>query len=450
MWMDTPGSRARGDAATAPFVRERGRYRLPGPRARDADIGPRVVPAKGAAAPFFALAFHYDTVVYAQAEQAAQRFGIVRRGTSLAGAKPVSGSGCERGWYQLAEGGFACDRQGFALSETRQPFWIRQPEPDLNRALFYEYGRVTKPGALRLVRMPSEREAASLPRNTPAKLLQARLNGDVFLALDRLESAGAHRYYRTVRGRYVSARDVEPRSVPEMHGEVLRGGKKLPWAFVDAEGEAPLFREQRGRFDKVGIAAAHGSFPLRAVRSRRGARYAVGPGKFAVPLARVRVARARPRPSQVSAREKWIHVDLSEQVLVAYEGDRAVFVTLISSGKEDDLHATQTGLFYIRDKHLSVTMRGDDPMDGPYEVGEVPWTQYYSRGYALHGAYWHDSFGKPRSHGCTNLAPADARWLFYWTDPPLPHGFHARQRARGTAVYLTREAEAQQESHGAG
>ncbi|HEX5659066.1 MAG TPA: L,D-transpeptidase [Polyangiales bacterium] len=450
LWIEAPGSRARGDAKSAPFVRERGRYRLPGPRARDAELGPRVVRPDQAAAPFFALAFHYNTVVYADPEQSAKRFGIVRRGTSLAGVKPVSGAGCEHGWYKLAEGGFVCDRQGVAISDARQSFWIRQPEPDLNRPLFYDYGRVIRPGALRFTRIPTEREEAALPRTQPPNLVQGALDGDVFLALDRLESAGKRRYYRTVRGRYVRARDVEPRPAPDMHGVVLRGDARLPWAFLDSEGEAPLYRERRGRFEKVGSAAAHGRFPLRTVRSRRGARYAVGPGEFAVPLARVRVARAHARPTQIGAQEKWIHVDLTQQVLVAYEGDHAVFATLISSGKEDALHATPTGLFHIRDKHLSVTMSGDDSLDGLYEVGEVPWTQYYSRGYALHGAYWHDTFGKPRSHGCTNLAPADARWLFYWTEPPLPDGLHARQRVRGTAVYLTREAEAQQEPHGAG
>jgi hypothetical protein len=84
-------------------------------------------------------------------------------------------------------------------------------------------------------------------------------------------------------------------------------------------------------------------------------------------------------------------------------------------------------------------MRGEDPVDGPYEVEEVPWTMYYSGGYALHGAYWHDQFGRVRSHGCTNLAPADARWLLRWTDPPLPAGWHSIRpptRDGGTRVYI--------------
>jgi hypothetical protein len=59
-----------------------------------------------------------------------------------------------------------------------------------------------------------------------------------------------------------------------------------------------------------------------------------------------------------------------------------------------------------------------------FELRDVPWIQYFSAGFALHGAYWHDVFGIPRSHGCVNLAPIDARLVFLWTDPPVPEGWH--------------------------
>jgi hypothetical protein len=67
-------------------------------------------------------------------------------------------------------------------------------------------------------------------------------------------------------------------------------------------------------------------------------------------------------------------------------------------------------------------MSGDDPVDGPYDIGEVPWVMYYKDSFAVHGAYWHDVFGVTRSHGCTNLAPADARWLLLWTVRQGGHG----------------------------
>jgi lipoprotein-anchoring transpeptidase ErfK/SrfK len=61
---------------------------------------------------------------------------------------------------------------------------------------------------------------------------------------------------------------------------------------------------------------------------------------------------------------------------------------------------------------------------GDYELRDVPWIQYFAAGYALHGAYWHDVFGTPRSHGCINLAPIDARLVFNWTEPAVPEGWH--------------------------
>ncbi|MBW2162731.1 MAG: L,D-transpeptidase [Deltaproteobacteria bacterium] len=78
------------------------------------------------------------------------------------------------------------------------------------------------------------------------------------------------------------------------------------------------------------------------------------------------------------------------------------------------------------------TMNATDPIDGFYEVEEVPWTLYYHGGYALHGAYWHTDFGKVRSHGCTNIAPVDARWLYYWSEPEVPAAWHAVRFQRET------------------
>jgi hypothetical protein len=64
---------------------------------------------------------------------------------------------------------------------------------------------------------------------------------------------------------------------------------------------------------------------------------------------------------------------------------------------------------------------------------------YFYRGYGLHGAYWHDGFGSGRSHGCVNLSPRDARWLFDWASPSLPEGRQAmlsKEDSPGTWVYV--------------
>jgi lipoprotein-anchoring transpeptidase ErfK/SrfK len=78
--------------------------------------------------------------------------------------------------------------------------------------------------------------------------------------------------------------------------------------------------------------------------------------------------------------------------------------------------------------------------EGTYQLRDVPYIQYFAAGYALHGAYWHDVFGKPRSHGCVNLSPIDAHRVFKWTEPAIPEGWHAintgEELGEGTTVIV--------------
>ena len=144
------------------------------------------------------------------------------------------------------------------------------------------------------------------------------------------------------------------------------------------------------------------------------------------------------RPGEIDAEDRWIHVSLSEQTLVAYEGSEPVFATSVSTGREG--FETPTGLFRIQSKHVSTTMDDLHSKDEAYLIEDVPWTMYFEGNFALHAAFWHLSFGRVRSHGCVNLAPADARWLFQWSGPTLPaswHGVFARGDAPGTWIYIT-------------
>jgi L,D-transpeptidase catalytic domain len=133
-------------------------------------------------------------------------------------------------------------------------------------------------------------------------------------------------------------------------------------------------------------------------------------------------------PPDLKAGEKWIDVSISLQTLVALEGDKPVYATLISSGRtspvKDKDHPTPTGTWRIREKHIAATMDGDVASDGPYSIEDVPWIMYFQGSYALHGAFWHGNFGHKQSHGCVNLAPADAKAMFGWSDPQLPEGWH--------------------------
>ena len=154
---------------------------------------------------------------------------------------------------------------------------------------------------------------------------------------------------------------------------------------------------------------------------------------------RVDPAKRWPKWAQQGA--KWIDVNITGQVLVAYEGQKMVYATIVSTGEAglgdpDDSTATKRGIFRIHTKHVAVTM-DSDIVGEEFELRDVPYVQYFEGGYALHGAYWHDSFGRPKSHGCINLAPEDARRLFHWTDPPVPTGWHgAKQSLTGTIVFV--------------
>ena len=146
--------------------------------------------------------------------------------------------------------------------------------------------------------------------------------------------------------------------------------------------------------------------------------------------AQLRITDPGPPPQGLTENERYIDVDLGTQTLVAFEGSRPVYATLISSGKfskiKDKDHSTPTGEWRIREKHITTTMDGDGTAAGdlPYSIEDVPFVQYYFRSFALHAAFWHSNFGVQMSHGCVNLSPLDAKWLFFFTGPHLPEGFH--------------------------
>lgn len=104
---------------------------------------------------------------------------------------------------------------------------------------------------------------------------------------------------------------------------------------------------------------------------------------------------------------QWIEVDLSDQTLTAWQGETAVFMTQVSTGKPG--HETIQGEFAIYAKLSKARMVGRN-----YDTPDVPWTMYFAGDFGIHGAYWHNNFGTPVSHGCVNLRVAEAQALFAW------------------------------------
>lgn len=112
-------------------------------------------------------------------------------------------------------------------------------------------------------------------------------------------------------------------------------------------------------------------------------------------------------PAEISSDTRWIDIDLSQQMLYAFEGDQIVASFLVSTGTY--WHPTVTGQYHIYVKYRYTLMTGPD-----YYLPNVPYTMYFYRGYGIHGTYWHNNFGTPMSHGCVNMQTDEAGWLYNW------------------------------------
>ncbi|MCL4559355.1 MAG: L,D-transpeptidase [Chloroflexi bacterium] len=127
---------------------------------------------------------------------------------------------------------------------------------------------------------------------------------------------------------------------------------------------------------------------------------------------------------QVPAEAKHIEVHLGEQMVVAYEYDQPVFMTRAATGARfsSGNYETPRGSYVVQRKRPARHMAaGDRAAPNSYDLPGVPWVCYFTEdGISLHGTYWHNDFGKPRSHGCVNLSTQAAKWIYRWTTPVVP------------------------------
>ena len=127
------------------------------------------------------------------------------------------------------------------------------------------------------------------------------------------------------------------------------------------------------------------------------------------------------RPSSIEADEIWIDADVSSQMFSIFEGDTLLFTTLMSSAKEG--HVTPLGTYQIYDKAIGWDLGSKDGAEDAYYMEDVPFVMHYYPRYAIHSAFWHDSFGEPASHGCINLSPKDAWTVYQLVSPDMPEGW---------------------------
>ncbi|MCH2110785.1 MAG: L,D-transpeptidase, partial [Polyangiaceae bacterium] len=133
---------------------------------------------------------------------------------------------------------------------------------------------------------------------------------------------------------------------------------------------------------------------------------------------------------QRKGRATWIEASILGGWLVAFEGTRPVYATMISAGRGGAPHqgkkpiataSTPVGRFGIGGKFRTATM---DSSSTPIVHADVPWTQNFSGPHAIHSAYWHNDWGQLKSAGCVNVSPRDGRWLFEFSEPDVPEDWH--------------------------
>ncbi|HUT78976.1 MAG TPA: L,D-transpeptidase [Polyangia bacterium] len=309
------------------------------------------------------------------------------------------GKGCRGPWMKREGGGFVCSDRLVTTDEA-----VPRPAPvDLPDLLEGIVGyRVLRGGSLLYEKLEH------IDRRKPHILLT---KGAVLAVRRTIDRYGAT-YHETREGWYARAERTE-QLAPALGSLAVVAGDRDPWGVVVGERAAvrdvpaedavigrPLARWSALPTEAIGAeAAADGWFGLRAGGFIRDA-----------DIARVRPA---PAPAGLGPDERWIAVDLAEQLFHTYEGTRLLRVIPCSTGASGN---TRPGGYRVQWKRRVQTMR---PRAGHQRVEDVQWVLYYDRrrSIAIHAAYWHHDFGRPVSHGCVNLPPPDARWVYEWASP---------------------------------
>lgn len=426
-----------------------------------------------------------QTWVYAKPSWKARKVGYLRAGAAVAREpKPTTRAGCAGGWYKIEPHGYVCVgkaattepyhpvREAVSRAADRSqpfpypyvmsqypppPFYVRLPELEEQRTVERDLSSHLRkkhdmsafepligpvPGALLYERTLPALSGPEHGRSTLHTGVAVARSG--FALVDVFEWTG--RLFGVTTDLQLLPLDRTRLLKPSSHrGVELTGEQGLPAAFVRARSA----RQYRIDLDKRSVADA-GPIAYRQGFELTGRKVRIGGHSYLETTAGtyvrdgshvVTLPRISSLPQWAKNGRKWIDVSILRQALVAYEGTRAVYATLVSTGADglgdpEKTHSTIQGAFLIHTKHVTATM--DNDADGDvFDLRDVPYVQYFKDGYALHASYWHDEFGTPRSHGCINLAPADAAWLFAWTDPQVPEGWHGALELRsGTLVYI--------------
>ncbi len=426
-----------------------------------------------------------ETWVYEKPRWKSRRIGYLRAGASVGrGDEAVGYQSCKAGWYAVQPRGYVCTENAATLDPNHPVAVLSRTRPRMD-GLPYPYVISRIPGPPMYARVPTEeeqrkietdlgfhlRQAKSLAHDpsfvalpdaepmpdalsvttalpgladesprSPAELLVGRARPRAGFALLSQFDVGGRRFGLTTQLFVVPLDRTRFIAGSSFHGIELTGGISLPVAFVMKHHATHYDGDVSGQRKPAGELGYREAVPLTGRSSTDGQYLEARDGSWVRAEDVRRIDPIHRAPAWAGPGRKWVDVSILKQSLVAYEGTTPVYVTLVSTGADGlgdpkKTHSTIQGVFLIHTKHVTVTMDNDEKND-EFDLRDVPFVQYFTEGYALHAAYWHDDFGTPRSHGCVNMAPVDAAWMFGFTTPEVPKGWHAAMSLKkGTLVY---------------
>ncbi|MGE3455349.1 MAG: L,D-transpeptidase [Kofleriaceae bacterium] len=383
-------------------------------------------------------------VVRFEPGEQARGIGAIAVDTRVGWTRTATAKGCAKPWVEITPRGWVC---GDYLATSTKPILGREV-PMLERGELVPgiYGKVTVPNSVTYVLekpKPARKPAKDKPQRpitSPAqiepgpepqpKMVEGKpLVGSINVRQYEELTIAGKTYWKVnqKQNEYVLRSAISPHR-PSTYGGIRLGdetGRVVPVGFVwSRHGGGNVYTTRKPRTGIARQLAHKTPVTILETASDKAGKllaYRIGDDEW-LDAADARVFHPAPPPPSLLPGERWIDIDLENQILVAFEGDLAVYSTLISSGTKDT--PTDPGVYRMWLKQSEADMNGLSGED-PYSVATVPWTQFFSpdKGLALHTAYWHDGFGTRRSHGCVNLAPRDARWLYFWSDPQVPAGW---------------------------
>jgi hypothetical protein len=326
----------------------------------------------------------------------------------------VAGQATAAGRCDPVSGWLACDYAERAVrpTPTRPPVLVNMPAPDAKTSIVpFTYGYVFT-GPVSLYTDSGAIAAGSSDSSLARGYVWVRITGSTIV--------NGQRYYRTKTGAYISASVVTFGRPSAFEGVVDPTDLPLAWVLAKTQSSASAGAPPDKNAPTVSRYQVVHIYEEQAAGDS--VWYRIGENQW-IERKRLGIASPGQRPAEILPGQKWIEVNLFEQTLMAYEGDRMVYATLVSSGLPG--WDTATGVFRAWAKVRYGEMYGAEGKADYYYLEDVPWTIYFYDDYAIHGAYWHDGFGYRHSHGCVNVPPVAAKWLFEWTDPPLPENQNA-------------------------